>query len=81
VKNILITGAAGFIGYNLTKNLIEDKEIKVFGIDSLNSAYDNNLKKLRLKNFYEGFVQLPASYIGVELPKWWVIKWTEPFRK
>ena len=50
MKNILITGAAGFIGYNLTKNLIENKEIKVFGIDSLNSAYDNNLKKLRLKN-------------------------------
>ena len=49
MKNILITGAAGFIGYNLTKNLIENKEIKVFGIDSLNSAYDNNLKKLRLK--------------------------------
>ena len=33
MKNILITGAAGFIGYNLTKNLIENKEIKV-----LNSA-------------------------------------------
>ena len=38
-------------------------------------------KKLRIKNFYDGFVQLPASYIGVDLPKWWVIKWTEPFRK
>ncbi len=50
MKNILITGAAGFIGYNLTKNLIEDKETNVFGIDSLNDAYDNNLKKLRLKN-------------------------------
>ena len=50
MKNILITGAAGFIGYNLTKSLIENKEIKVLGIDSLNNAYDNNLKKLRLKN-------------------------------
>ena len=50
MKNILITGAAGFIGYNLTKNLIENKETNVFGIDSLNDAYDNNLKKLRLKN-------------------------------
>ena len=49
MKNILITGAAGFIGYNLTKNLIENKETNVFGIDSLNDAYDNNLKKLRLK--------------------------------
>jgi len=50
VKNILITGAAGFIGYNLAKNLIEDKETNVTGIDSLNDAYDNNLKKLRLRN-------------------------------
>tara|TARA_B100000073_G_scaffold343736_1_gene349145 strand:- start:262 stop:1251 length:990 start_codon:yes stop_codon:yes gene_type:complete len=50
VKNILITGAAGFIGYNLSKNLIEDKETNVTGIDSLNDAYDNNLKKLRLRN-------------------------------
>ena len=50
MKNILITGAAGFIGYNLTKNLIENKETNVFGVDSLNDAYDNNLKKLRLKN-------------------------------
>ena len=50
MKNILITGAAGFIGYNLAKNLIEDKETNVTGIDSLNDAYDNNLKKLRLRN-------------------------------
>ena len=50
MKNILITGAAGFIGYNLSKNLIEDKETNVTGIDSLNDAYDNNLKKLRLRN-------------------------------
>lgn len=50
------------------------------GLTTLSYSKQKN-KKLRLKNFYEGFVQLPASYIGVELPKWWVIKWTEPFRK
>ena len=50
MKNILVTGAAGFIGYNLTKNLIDNKDIKITGIDSLNNAYDSDLKKLRLKN-------------------------------
>ena len=50
MKKILITGSAGFIGYNLAKNLIQNKEAKVLGVDSLNNAYDNNLKKLRLKD-------------------------------
>jgi len=50
VENILVTGAAGFIGYNLTKNLIVNKNTQVTGVDSLNNAYDNDLKKLRLKN-------------------------------
>tara|TARA_B100002019_G_scaffold287608_1_gene299855 strand:- start:2240 stop:3229 length:990 start_codon:yes stop_codon:yes gene_type:complete len=50
VENILVTGAAGFIGYNLTKNLIVNKNTQVTGVDSLNNAYDKNLKKLRLKN-------------------------------
>ena len=50
MKKILITGSAGFIGYNLTKNLIQNKEAEVLGVDSLNNAYDNNLKKLRLKD-------------------------------
>jgi len=50
------------------------------GLTGLSYSKQNN-KKLRIKHFYCGFVQLPASYIGIELPKWWVIKWTEPFRK
>ena len=50
MENILVTGAAGFIGYNLTKNLIDNKNTQVTGVDSLNNAYDKDLKKLRLKN-------------------------------
>ena len=44
---ILITGSAGFIGYHLSKRL-SSQGIEVFGIDSLNSYYDINLKKARL---------------------------------
>ncbi len=46
---ILITGAAGFIGYHLSSRLCQEG-IKVLGIDNLNDYYDIKLKKERLKN-------------------------------
>ncbi len=46
---ILVTGAAGFIGYHVCKKLIENK-IKVIGIDNLNQYYDVNLKKSRVED-------------------------------
>lgn len=45
---ILVTGAAGFIGFHLSKKLL-DNRIKVFGVDNLNNYYDVNLKKDRVK--------------------------------
>ena len=49
-KTILVTGAAGFIGSNLSKRLLTDFEgIKVIGIDSITDYYDVNLKQERLK--------------------------------
>ena len=44
---ILITGCCGFIGYHLTQKLITHH--KIVGIDNLNSYYDINYKKTRLK--------------------------------
>ena len=41
---VLITGAAGFIGFHLSKRLIEDS-IPVIGFDNLNPYYDPKLKK------------------------------------
>lgn len=46
-KNILITGAAGFIGYHLSKRLLESG-YRVAGADSLNSYYNPELKRARL---------------------------------
>jgi UDP-glucuronate 4-epimerase len=43
----LVTGAAGFIGYHLAKQLVARHE-RVLGIDNLNAYYDVNLKKARL---------------------------------
>lgn len=46
---ILVTGAAGFIGYHISQQLLQRGE-KVIGIDNLNDYYDVNLKKARLNN-------------------------------
>ena len=53
---ILITGCAGFIGYHLSKSLLNNSD-KIYGIDNLNKYYDVSLKKNRLinlksKNFF-----------------------------
>ena len=47
MKKILITGAAGFIGFHLSQKLLI-KKYKVLGIDNLNSYYSVKLKKDRL---------------------------------
>ena len=44
---LLLTGAAGFIGYHVTQRLLERGD-DVVGIDSLNEYYDVSLKKARL---------------------------------
>ena len=46
-KKILVTGAAGFIGFHVAKKLCES-DWNVIGLDNLNHYYDVNLKKDRL---------------------------------
>ena len=47
MNKILITGAAGFIGYHLCKQL-SSKSVHIIGIDCINSYYSTQLKKDRL---------------------------------
>lgn len=47
---ILVTGCAGFIGYHLCSKLLENKDLKIYGIDNLNNYYSVKLKKTRLNN-------------------------------
>ena len=48
MSKILVTGATGFIGYHLSKSLLDD-EYEVLGLDNINDYYDPTLKESRLK--------------------------------
>src|SRR5690606_3801344 len=48
MNKILVTGAAGFIGFYLSKNLVA-QGFEVVGLDNINDYYDINLKYARLK--------------------------------
>ena len=48
MRTILVTGAAGFIGANLTTELLK-RGCKVIGVDNLNDYYDVSLKEYRLQ--------------------------------
>ncbi|ONG87944.1 NAD-dependent epimerase [Bacillus cereus] len=56
-KTYLVTGAAGFIGMHLSKQLLE-MDCKVIGYDNLNDYYEVSLKERRLNilNQYEKFI-------------------------
>lgn len=47
-KIILVTGAAGFIGANLTKKLLKIDGVFIIGIDNMNDYYDVSIKEYRL---------------------------------
>jgi len=59
---ILITGAGGFIGFHLSKRLLEDG-YEVVGMDNLNDYYEVGLKESRLDLLqeYYGFTFVQAS--------------------
>jgi len=64
---ILVTGAAGFIGFHLAERLLREGHA-VVGIDNLNDYYDVNLKRARLEalSAYPGFsfIELDLADLG-----------------
>ncbi|MBT1076000.1 NAD-dependent epimerase [Geobacter grbiciae] len=62
MSTVLVTGAAGFIGFHLSKRLL-DRGDRVVGLDNLNDYYDVNLKLDRLRQLEgrEGFRFVRAS--------------------
>lgn len=63
-QKVIITGAAGFIGFGLSKRLLE-QGCHVTGVDNLNSYYDVNLKKARLSQL-TCFDNFSFSQINIE---------------
>ncbi len=64
MKKILITGAAGFIGFHLAKAILETAETtEIIGYDNLNDYYDPSLKESRLKilQSYDNFTFLKGD--------------------
>ena len=49
---VLVTGAAGFIGYHLANKLLDTNQC-VVGIDNFNEYYDVQLKNARYKKLLE----------------------------
>ena len=45
---VLVTGAAGFIGYHVVRRLAESKRCELMGVDNLSDYYDVGLKNARL---------------------------------
>ena len=64
LRNILLTGCCGFIGFSLSLHLLKKKKFKIYGIDNLDNYYSVSYKKRRLKelkkykNFYFSKINL-----------------------
>ena len=63
---ILVTGAAGFIGFHLTLALISRND-SVIGIDNINNYYDPLLKKMRLDKIAEHSESSSFQFIKADI--------------
>ena len=68
---ILVTGAAGFIGFHLINKLLSSNDISVVGIDNLNNYYPPKLKirRLTILKEYENF-----KFLKIDFSKWNTLK-------
>ncbi len=66
-KNILVTGAVGFIGYNLVMELLEKvNDSVIIGIDNMNDYYDVSIKEWRLDNILSAAKNSSNEFVFVK---------------
>ncbi len=65
---VLVTGAAGFIGYHVARRLAETKRCEVLGVDNVGDYYDVALKRARLAEIeaLEDFRLLQTDFADAE---------------
>jgi nucleoside-diphosphate-sugar epimerase len=65
--NVLVTGAAGFIGANLVMRLLKaEKGVDIVGLDSMNDYYDVRLKEYRLEQIEKVAIESPEPVGGLD---------------
>lgn len=67
MKKILVTGAAGFIGYHTIKKLLQDSSVNIVGVDNINDYYDVDLKYDRLADCGVSKSNISTEYTQSEL--------------
>ena len=77
---VLVTGAAGFIGFHLSRQLLEAK-VPVIGIDSINDYYDPHLKDCRLNILKDCSLQQGVEFNFFQFHIEDSVKLTEIFEK
>lgn len=68
MAKILVTGAAGFIGFHLCKALADNPKHMVVGLDNFNSYYDKSLKTERASILYHTY---DVPVIKADLRDYW----------
>ncbi|HEU64533.1 MAG: UDP-N-acetylglucosamine 4-epimerase [Candidatus Anoxychlamydiales bacterium] len=63
MKNVFVTGAAGFIGFHLCRHL-KKRDDFVIGLDNFNPYYDVNLKNLRKKILKDDSIEVIKADIN-----------------
>ena len=67
-NTVMVTGAAGFIGFHLCRKLLENGKT-VIGVDNLNDYYDPNLKKARLSQLTDNPAFTHVNFDIADRPK------------
>jgi len=73
---LLITGAAGFIGYHTAKRALS-AGIDVTGVDNFNDYYDPALKRARL-NDLKRIARYSSGHLKIRWPMCTPISWASP---